>query len=94
MHAYHSTSGAYADLQPSKTVSITASSTAMDCKVFEFDATIYDSFVFYRKDPSDGHTWNQTDDIASWAGTSNVYRIIDWDNGGPNHNSGYHAYSF
>lgn len=94
MHAYHSTSGEYVDLVPSKTVSITVSAIAMDCKVFEFDTTAYDSFVFYRQNPSTQATWNQTDDIVSWDGSNNVYRITDWDNGYGQHNSGYSSYSY
>lgn len=56
MHAFFdSPSGASEELISSKTVSITVSTISstinMECKVFEFDTTKYDSFVFYRLDP-------------------------------------------
>lgn len=94
MHVYNSTNDIWTNLLPTKTVSITVSSISMECKVFLFDSVIYNSFVFYRENPSDESIWNQTDDIVNWDGSNNVYRIINWDNGYGNHNSGYTLYSY
>ena len=49
MHAFSSSESE--ELTSSKTVSITVSTINMECRVFEFDTTKYDSFVFYRLDP-------------------------------------------
>ena len=103
MHVWNSSDGSVNDnLQPSKTVSVTVNTIAMDCKVYEFDNTLYDRFVFYRMNPSNaddfrpeasgGGIWNKTDDVT-YTSSKNVYRIVNWTDS-PNSNSGYNDYLF